>query len=252
MKRTSLIPSFSAVLLGGLALSASLLIGCESEQPAAISNPPGGVGKDDPTKSIPEQPAPFSGGDQNTFDHFNDLGANGARDPFDILAQRQEEGAPEIRTRLHSCQKLQNTAVQSLLQAFNIDLTATGDPKPAGQLFTEGKGALGAANYDSRVGETITWSSAGAAKLFDIFVQAAPEIIANMSTVEQCQVGGVGVEMFDASDNCNKDAISCLIGVPATVDHVAICNSAVKSASAVDKGKAIAVAALLSAAYSCE
>ena len=35
-------------------------------------------------------------------------------------------------------------------------------------------GALGAANYDARVGETIVWSSAGAAKLFDIFVQAAP------------------------------------------------------------------------------
>lgn len=253
MKRTSLMHRVSAALTGGLTLSLLVLVGCVDGQPSGVAVPqPGGVGKDDPTKAIPEQPAPFVGGDKNTFDHFIDLGANGGRDPFDILAQRQEEGAPEIRTRLHSCQKLQNTAVQSLLDAFGVDLAKTGDPKPAGQLYNEGKGALGAANYDARVGETIVWSSAGAAKLFDIFVQAAPEIIAKISTVEQCQVGGVGVEMFDANNACNADAISCLIGIPATADHVAICGAAVKAASNVDKGKNIAVAALLSAAYSCE
>jgi hypothetical protein len=253
MNRTSLIHRISAALTGGIALSAMVLAGCSDGQPAGVTKlTPGGTGKDDPTKAIPEQPAPFVGGDKNTFDHFIDLGANGGRDPFDILAQRQEEGAPEIRTRLHSCQKLQNSAVQSLLAGFGVDLAKTGNPAPAGQLYNEGTGALGAANYDARVGETIVWSSAGAAKLFDIFVQAAPEIIANISTVPQCQVNGAGPEMFDADNKCNTDAVSCLIGVPASADHVAVCSNAVKAASDIGKGKNIAVAALLSAAFSCE
>lgn len=250
MKQITSIHRISAAIAGALALSAAA--GCIDGQPSGIKPLPG-TGTDDPTAGIPQEPAPFVGGDKNTFDHFMDLGANGGRDPFDILAQRQEEGPPEIRTRLHSCQKLQNTAVRSLLEAFGVDLAKTGDPAPAGQLFQQGTGALGAANYDARVGETITWSSAGAAKLFDIFVQAAPEIIANMPNVEQCKVGGAaGPAMFDTNNQCNTDAVSCLIGVPATPDHVAICSNAVKAASNVDKGKNIAVATLLSAAFSCE
>jgi hypothetical protein len=227
------------------------LAGCADAPPTGLK-PQTTKPNDDPTKDIGNGEAPYSAGDDNTFDHFNDLGANGARDPFDILAQRQEEGPPEIRTRLHSCQKLQITAVRSLLEAFGVNIDATGDPAPAGQLLKGGAGALGVANYDARVGETIVWSSAGAAKLFDIFVQAAPEIIASIETVPQCQLNGAGPKMFDDQNQCNMDAISCLIGRPATADHVAICSNLVKAASDLDKGKNIAVATLLSAAFSCE
>jgi hypothetical protein len=58
--------------------------------------------------------------------------------------------------------------------------------------------------------------------------------------------------MFDDANQCNKDAITCLIGKPATPDHVALCSNVVKSASTIDKGKNIAVATLLAAAFSCE
>ena len=61
--------------------------------------------------------------------------------------------------------------------------------------------------------------------------------------------------MFDgpAEDpTCNRDALSCMMGVAATDEHVAICNSALKSSSDLEKGKAIAVATVLSAAHSCE
>jgi hypothetical protein len=237
--------------IGALAaLVGAAFIGCADAPPATIQAQ--GTPIDDPTKDIPEAEAPYSAGTDNTHDHFNDLGANGGRDPFDILAQRQEEGPPEIRTRLHSCQKLQVAAVRSLLASFGVNLDATGDPAPAGQLLQGGTGALGVANYDARVGETIVWSSAGAAKLFDIFVQAAPEVIANMEASPQCQLNGAGVKMFDDANQCNKDAISCLIGKPASADHVALCNNVVKSASSVDKGKNIAVASMLAAAFSCE
>src|SRR5688572_15221640 len=104
-----------AALAALTALSGAMVIGCADAPPPTIK--PQGTPIDDPTKAIPEAEAPYSAGVDNTHDHFNDLGANGARDPFDILAQRQEEGPPEIRTRLHSCQKLQIAAVRSLLSS---------------------------------------------------------------------------------------------------------------------------------------
>lgn len=236
-------------------LAGALLAACANNPPADLSPEqseplPGYV--EDPTAEIPEKPGAFVGGEGNTFDHMSDLGANGARDPFEVLAARQEEGPAQIRTRMHSCQKITYFTLQTILQSFGVNMDAQGDPPTAGQLFKAGGGALGVANYDARVGESIVWSAAGAAKLFDIFVQAAPEIIAAMPTLEQCQSGGTGVEMFDAEGRCNEDAVTCLIGRPATEDHLAICDSLVTAASDLDTGKKIAVATLLSAAHSCE
>lgn len=259
MKRIS-----SLRLLLGLAAFAAFAGACADAPPDGLSvdvstppdqkPPPEQVGDpaEDPTESISEQPGAYAGGEDNTFDHMSDLGANGSRDPFEILKQRQEEGPPEVRTRLHSCQKLQNAALRNILVGFGVNIDAESDPPSAGQLFKGGGGALGEANYDARVGEAIVWSAAGAAKLFDIFVQAAPEIIANLPNVPQCRVDGVGPEVFTKDDRCNPDALTCLIGKPATPDHVAICDNLVKSASDIETGKRIAIATLLSAAHSCE
>ena len=96
--------------------------------------------------------------------------------------------------------------------------------------------------------ETIDIGLATTAKLFDIFVQAAPEIIANMPARAECG----GVQLFDASDHCVARGISCLIGVPATAQHVAICNETITRAADVDSGKRLAVAVLAAAAHTCE
>jgi hypothetical protein len=97
---------------------------------------------EDPTKTPSEQPGAFNGGDKNTFDHMSDLGEFGARDPFDILAQREEEGPAEVRTRLHSCQKITYATLGNILSSLGVDLSATGDPPTAGQLYKGGAGAL--------------------------------------------------------------------------------------------------------------
>lgn len=240
--------------LGATAALGLLLASCAGQAPTDLApdNTPPQKFNEDPTKDPARSPGGAVGGEKNTFDHFDDLGEIGARDPFDILAQRQEEGPPEVRTRLHSCQKIQYGTLRNILMGFGVNMDATSDPPSAGQLWKGGAGALGAANYDARVGETITWSSAGAAKLFDIFVQAAPEIIANLPNVDQCKVDGTGPAVFDDKNQCNPDAVSCLIGRPATVEHLDICNSMVKAASDVETGKKIAVATLLAAAHSCE
>lgn len=192
----------------------------------------------------------------NTFEHPGDLDGT-TRDVFDILQQRAEEGPPEIRTRLHSCQKVNVNTLRTILTQLGVDLDAEadgGDPPTAGQLLNGGGNALGASNYQARASESLVWTAAGAAKMFDIFVQAAPEIIANAPNQPVCQAvaGTPGPSLFDEEGTCNKDAISCLIGTAATDAHVAICNSAVASASDPDKGKAIAVAAIMSAAHSCD
>jgi hypothetical protein len=207
---------------------------------------------EDPTKNQAEQPGAYNGGPDNTFDHFSDLGELGARDPFDILAQREEEGPAEVRTRLHSCQKIQYATLGNLLSSLGVDLGAKGTPPTAGQLYKGGAGALGAANYDARVGESITWSAAGAAKLFDVFVQAAPEVIANLETVDQCKVEGVGPKMFDDQNACNADALTCIMGRPASKTQVDVCSHLVQQASDIDTGKNLAVATILAATHSCE
>jgi hypothetical protein len=212
---------------------------------------------DDPIGDTPDkegiQPEDTVGAEDNTFNHEAGMGEDEVlEDPFTIAARREAEGTPETRARLHSCQKLQITTLRNVLTAFGVDLDATGDPPTAGQLLNGGGTALGQANYAARMGEDIVWTAAGAAKMFDIYVQAAPEIIAAMPNLPQCQIEGVGPNMFEEDGSCNADAVSCLIGRPATADHLAICKDLVDSASSVDNGRNIAVAALLSAAHTCE
>jgi hypothetical protein len=250
MKKTILF-SFSALLLGATA--------CAGDPPTTLLEKP----HKEPGETVGDSVDKPGGkpedavAEGNTYDHMNSLGADDARDPLEIAAQHEEEGSPEVRARLHSCQKLQITAIRNILVDFGVDLEATGDPDTAGELLANGGTALGQANYAARMGEDLVWTAAGAAKQFDIFVQAAPEIIAAMPTLPQCQKDGAGVEMFDVSGDgtdvsCNEDAVTCLIGRPATADHLAICKSLIASASTLENGQNIAVATLLSAAHSCE
>ena len=117
--------------------------------------------------------------------------------------------------------------------------------------------ALGVANFDARMGESYFYTISSATKVLDIFVQAAPEIIANMPNRPECQVGGVGAVLFNDQNQCEADGITCLIGVPATASHIELCNLMVKQANPNDlkdvaNKRALTVAALLSAANTCQ
>jgi hypothetical protein len=186
-----------------------------------------------------------SGGPSNTFDHDNT-----GVDPFDLLQRLQQEGPPEISTRLHSCQKLTYRTLGRLLSSRGVNLAAAGANgiPSAGDLYRSGSQALGAPNYDARVPEAIEPTAAGATKLMDIFVQAASEIQANLSASTACP----GVQLFDAQGRCDADGLTCLLGYPATAQHLALCNQAVTQASTPQIGQTIAIAALMSAAHTCE
>jgi len=239
-------------MLSPAGLTAITLVAACAAPPSSLLPGSDGNYQEDPTQVPAQAAGAYAGGETNTYSHAGDLGSYGERDPFDILAQRQEEGPADVRTRLHSCQKVQYVTVGNILTSLGVDLTKTGTPPSAGQLYSGGAGALGVANYDARVGETLVWSAAGAAKLFDIFVQAAPEIIASLPNAPQCQVNGVGPSVFDAQNHCNADALACMMGRPASSEQVDVCSSLVTAASSVAVGQNIAVATVLAATHSCE
>lgn len=201
-----------------------------------------------------------TGKDGNTFDHFNDPGSSGSKDPFEILKERAEEGPPEIRTRLHSCTKIPYASLGNFLASRGVDLEATagsGQLPTAGQLYAGGGDAMGIARYDAREAEAYFHTASGATKLFDIFVQAAPEIIANIENAPACQVGGVGQPMFDPNDgSCVSDSLTCIMGRPATEEDLILCNLMISksdgSPADIAKKRNITVAAFLAAAHTCE
>jgi hypothetical protein len=172
-------------------------------------------------------------------------------DPYAELERIQREGPPRYASRVHSCPKTRYRTLGNVLASRGVDLGATGE-LTAGQLYREGAQALGAPNYAARVRENIDLGLATTAKLFDIYVQAAPEIIRNLPARPECQVGGVGAQLFDAANHCVADGVTCLLGVPATATHLEICNQTVADAASVDAGKRLAVAVLAAAAHTCE
>ncbi|MDI1443906.1 hypothetical protein [Polyangium sp. 6x1] len=199
----------------------------------------------------------------NNFHHPMDPTQAGQDDPFDILKKRAAEGPPEIRTRLHSCSKLTYAALGDLLTSRGVDLNKTaaaGQPPTAGQLYKSAatKDSLGVANFDARMGESYFYTISAAAKVLDIFIQAAPEIIQNIENAEECKISGVGNPMFDAATGkCVYNSLSCLMGRPASEDDMDLCNLMIEQANKADpkdlaNKRALTVAAFLSAAHTCE
>src|SRR5215471_10728537 len=145
------------------------LAGCLGQAPSG--GPPTTPGGDNSSTGAPAASGETTGAQNNTFDHPND-----GIDPFTLLQRVQTEGAPEVSTKMHSCQKLKYATVGNVLAKLGVNLnnaTATS----AGALYRNGSQAMGAPNYGARVAEAIELTTAGATKLFDIFVQGAPEIL---------------------------------------------------------------------------
>jgi hypothetical protein len=228
--------------------------GCLSAAPTADPmnptpvDPAGSTSNSDPN-GLGLGPGSASGAPDNTFDH-----PDNQVDPFEVLQRIQEQGPPEVSSRLHSCQKMRYRTLGTVLTQLGVDLNKTGTAPQltAGQLYKGGTGALGVANYGARIAESIELTTSGATKLFDIFTQAAPEIIAAMPNAATCKVGGQATQMFDGAGKCTLAGITCLQGAPATQAQVDLCNQVIGEASAQNIGQTLAVATILSAQHSCE
>ena len=195
----------------------------------------------------------------NNFHHPMEATPPGQDDPFEILKQRAAEGPPDVRTRLHSCSKLSYTQLGEFLtsRGVNLDTPGSGGIPSAGDLYkaASSKDALGVANYDARMGEAYYYTISSATKIFDIFVQAAPQIIANIKNAPDCQINGMPNEMFDpVTGKCDFNALSCIMGRAARDEDVTLCNLMISQASPAElpNRKNITVAAFLAAAHTCQ
>lgn len=171
-----------------------------------------------------------------------------APNPYEELERLQREGPPRYSSRVHGCSKMRYLTLGNVLASRGVSLAAGGGDLTAGGIYTTGRAALGAPNYGARVRETIALGLATTAKVFDIFVQAAPELIAGMPARPECG----GAALFDAANRCTADGVSCLIGIPATATHLEVCNQTVARAADPESGKRLAVAVLAAAAHTCE
>ncbi|MEO6953299.1 MAG: hypothetical protein ABI321_15980 [Polyangia bacterium] len=240
--------------------------GCLGGTPATTTPPPastvtntgGGSAQTAPTDTTNPANAQntASGGASNTFSHEDDSTV----DPFQVLARIQEEGPPEVATRMHSCGKMKYATLGNLLTDVGIDPT-TGNAMTAGGLYKSGAGALGKPDYSNRLAESAGLSTAGAVRLYDIFVAAVPGIVAAMPTQARCMVAGAPTNMFTTDGTaCTMEGITCVTGSPATQQQKDLCDSAVGSSAdmvgtgnnALTVGQVVAVASLMSAAHSCE
>ncbi|HEY1959947.1 MAG TPA: hypothetical protein VGH28_30270 [Polyangiaceae bacterium] len=195
--------------------------------------------------------------DGNTQHHFQDpnSGDNGITDPNSQQAEDQTVGSPEVVARLHSCSKITYAALGNILKEHGVNTGST-QTNSAGMLYKGGASALGTANYAGRVPEMIRPSTAALSKEFDILVAASQEIQAASKGGTLSMTSCTGTQLVDSSGNFTKDGLTCLMGKPATADHISIANDAITQAQAQgltkDQGQQIAIAAILEAADTCE
>jgi hypothetical protein len=202
----------------------------------------------DETEPPTTPPAGSTSGDESTtFDHDNS-----GISPWELLERLQAEGPPSYTSRVHSCPKIRYATLGNVLKSFGVDVANT-TALSAGDLYRNGFNALGGPNYANRIRENIDITTSGSSREFDIFAAAADEVLAafadpNSKLMQRCP----GAVLFDASNACSPSGITCLIGVPATPQHLDYCNLTIQRASDVNVGKRLAVAAMLAAAYTCE
>jgi hypothetical protein len=188
-----------------------------------------------------------AGSAETTFDHDNSY----AVDPFAILDQLNATGSEAVRARLHSCSKVKYGALGTILSSLGVNIN-NNTAGSAGLLYRNGGGTLGVAQYASRVPEATLVSASSASKLLDIAFAAAPEIMTNLQNQPACQINGVGTPVFDPAGQCQTDAVTCILGRPATPTDLDFCNNTVAQGSTPDVGRRIAVGALLVGAHFCE
>lgn len=195
--------------------------------------------------------------DNNTQHHFQDpnTGDNGLTDPNSVHAEQAQVGSAEVVARLHSCSKITYSAMGNILKNHGVNTGST-TTNSAGLLYKGGASALGVANYGGRVPEMIIPSTAALSKEFDIMVAASIEIQAAAKAGTLNMTACTGTQLLDSSGNFTKDGLSCLMGKPATADHISIANDAITQAVSQgltkDQGQQIAIASILEAAHTCE
>lgn len=215
---------------------------------AACSNGTSDDLKGGGTNTDPKDPNATAGSEGQTYDHTNDPAGNANADYLPPEpAQIKVIGSPEVAARLHGCGKVTNAALGSFLTSRGLTGSGAGRPQGAQsgqQIYNASLAALGAANYSGRTPEAPFASTSAMSKMFDIFAMASYDAVSDNWTAPACP----GVKLLDAG-KFTKDGLSCLLGRPATDEHIALANDAITKGGA--DGSKIAVTTVLAAAFTC-
>lgn len=191
---------------------------------------------------------------ENTQHHFQDpnSGDNGFTDPQNVKSETTNIGSAEVVARLHSCSKISYASLGAILASRGVDL-GNKTAGSTGALYATGAQSLGVANYGGRVPEAVIASTAALSKQFDIFLAAGQELQQQKTlTMPGCP----NVQLIDGSGQFTGDGISCLMGKPASANHVLLANAAVSDAQSkgltMAEGQQLAIASILEAAHTCE
>jgi hypothetical protein len=169
--------------------------------------------------------------------------------PADAQRLQQVAGSAEAAARIHGCTKVSFDALGAVLKGLGADKRTQGNTAWNMYRSPQNARALGVANYAARVPEALFASTSATAKQFDILVAAAQEIVTANEPLPACP----SVKLLD-DNKLTKDGISCLLGKPAQDQHVALANDLIaqKGEAGRSTGQALAIAALLEAAHTCE
>jgi hypothetical protein len=226
-----------------ISVAALALAACDGTSDSLKNGAPGG------------DPNGTAGGEDTTYNHSNDPGgaANGANFDPPEPGQLKLVGSPEITSRLHSCGKLSYASLGDLLTSRGLTgggtRPQTTPASPSGQTIYKQQAtaaAFGGANYNGRVPEAPFASTSAMAKMFDIFTMSSYDVVADDWTAPACP----DVKVIGTDGKFTKDGLTCLMGKTATDEHLAIANDAIVKNPT--DGAKIAIAALLSAAHTCQ
>jgi hypothetical protein len=193
-------------------------------------------------------PNDTQGGQDTTFDHSNDPGGAAPGADFQPAepSQMKMVGSPEVTSRLHACGKMTIASLGNLIRSRGLSGGNPNGSQSAQQIFDSSGPALGAANYNGRVPEAPFASTSAMAKMFDIYTMGAYRPASADWEAPACP----GTKVIGDDGKFTADGISCLIGKPATPEYIAIANDAI--AKNPEDGAKIAIAAMLSAAHTCQ
>ncbi len=181
---------------------------------------------------------------------------------LNLFGTDKENALARSKSPITNCaQAISNEDFPNPARGYCVRTIAADNANTAAYLYYTAKDAFEVPRTDSPFPEKVEHSVSSSLKLMDIFIEAAPEIIKNIGDpikAPACSLAGKNQPMFSPSDgSCVHESVSCLIGRPATDDHLLLCNLILQKAKPNDpadvlRKQRLAVAAMLTGANLCE
>jgi hypothetical protein len=124
-------------------------------------------------------------------------------------------------------------------------------PTAAQAAYAAARSSFGVADYANRNAEATQVGTAQLAKMGDLFIEAAPEILEKFATAPRCG----GVSLLDGQSHFTREALSCIGGEVASDDQVTLAGQLIDRAVAqgmTQQGaQELVIAGYLSAQFTC-